>query len=167
VINTNSGRLTTKVSGRNSKLFSTAVIVYCFILWHVVPFLGNARNTRTQQQKSYLKKCFLCGPRHAQCWATGRLTRIVTCDTYFPWGPTRIYIPGNGVTTEAEESPFLRPIVETRYQARTSEGRFRRRIVNYCKLFVLKSDCKRRVNKSNYPVQNPLLLVTTLNMLHY
>jgi hypothetical protein len=25
------------------------------------------RNTHTQQEKQYWKKCFLCGPRHAQC----------------------------------------------------------------------------------------------------
>jgi hypothetical protein len=38
-----------------------------YILWHADPFLGNARNTRTQQQKKYCKKCFLCGPHHAHC----------------------------------------------------------------------------------------------------
>jgi hypothetical protein len=32
--------------------------------------------------------------------------------------------------------------------------------VSCCKLIVIKSDCKRSINKSNHPLQNPLLLVT-------
>jgi hypothetical protein len=34
------------------------------VLWHADPFLGNARNTRTQQKKRYCKNCFLSGPCH-------------------------------------------------------------------------------------------------------
>jgi hypothetical protein len=39
--------------------------------------------------------------------------------------------------------------------------------VSYCKLFVVKSDYKRSVSKSNHPIQNTLLLVTTLRTWQY
>jgi hypothetical protein len=45
------------------------------ILWHVDPFLDNARNTPTQQQKKYCMNCFLCCPCHSHCYATGRYTQ--------------------------------------------------------------------------------------------
>jgi hypothetical protein len=42
----------------------TVVAPQANILWHVDPFLGDARNTRTQQQKRYCKKCSM---RSAPC----------------------------------------------------------------------------------------------------
>jgi hypothetical protein len=41
------------------------------------------------------ERCFLCGPCHSQCWGTDQWTHILTCDTYFPWGPARGYIKRN------------------------------------------------------------------------
>jgi hypothetical protein len=38
------------------------------------------------------KRCFLCGPHHAQCSVTGQWTRTLKRDTCFLWGPTRVYI---------------------------------------------------------------------------
>jgi hypothetical protein len=45
-------------------------------------------------------------------------------------------------------------------QVLSSQGFSSRFIVSCCELIVIKSDCKRSVNKSNHPIQNPLLLVT-------
>jgi hypothetical protein len=32
--------------------------------------------------KGQQRRCFLCGPRHDQCWAAGHQTRILICDVF-------------------------------------------------------------------------------------
>jgi hypothetical protein len=81
--------------------------IYVFISWRIYPLLDDSQHTTISavftvdrattrfyviQQFWKRTRCFLCGPRHTQCWVTGQWTCILTRDTCFPWGLTRVYI---------------------------------------------------------------------------
>jgi hypothetical protein len=150
----------------NQQAFWVILFRWLKILWHVDPLLGNdSVNTFPRQRirKQHLNN-FRCYTR--RCKYNSRARGVFMWFTYihcwatdvFSKGPLQDYISGTDVNQIRMRDNWERERMRME-RVLSSQGRsFRLKIVSFCNCLWLREILQEAVNKSNRPIQNPVII---------